>query len=176
MDDRYERAVRNNAFLAPLSDVKHDQFAKTGSEQEAALTKTRRCFSCRAPSAFVARRTCRPRRLSMLALQRLLCHAGPSMHPRRSLRWVRRTQTPLMSHFPRNGLSRACLGKPSFPISYTETEHKRAVLPAGGAGVRDWATYGTPNRMAKGSGKKTALFSPFIYKMHHFIKTGSGQT
>jgi hypothetical protein len=33
MDDRYERAVRNNAFLAPLSDVKHDQFAKTGSGQ-----------------------------------------------------------------------------------------------------------------------------------------------
>ena len=33
------------------------------------------------------------------------------------------------------------------------------------------------NAMKKGSGgKKTALFSPFIYKMHHFTKTGSGQT
>ena len=26
------------------------------------------------------------------------------------------------------------------------------------------------------SGKKTALFEPFIYKMHYFTKTGSGQT
>ena len=25
-------------------------------------------------------------------------------------------------------------------------------------------------------GKKTALFVPFIYQMHHFTKTGSGQT
>jgi hypothetical protein len=25
-------------------------------------------------------------------------------------------------------------------------------------------------------GKKTALFEPFIYKMHYFTKTGSGQT
>jgi len=25
-------------------------------------------------------------------------------------------------------------------------------------------------------GEKTALFAPFIYKMHHFTKTGSGQT
>ena len=25
-------------------------------------------------------------------------------------------------------------------------------------------------------GKKTALFEPFIYQMHHFTKTGSGQT
>jgi N-acetylglucosamine-6-sulfatase len=25
-------------------------------------------------------------------------------------------------------------------------------------------------------GKKTALFAPFIYKNHHFTKTGSGQT
>jgi hypothetical protein len=25
-------------------------------------------------------------------------------------------------------------------------------------------------------GKKTALFEPFIYKMHYFAKTGSGQT
>eukprot|EP01046_Picozoa_sp_COSAG06_P005790 COSAG06_NODE_262_length_18897_cov_122.542877_12_plen_107_part_00 len=25
-------------------------------------------------------------------------------------------------------------------------------------------------------GKKTALFSPFIYKMHYFTKTGSGQS
>jgi hypothetical protein len=25
-------------------------------------------------------------------------------------------------------------------------------------------------------GKKTALFEPFIYKNHHFTKTGSGQT
>jgi hypothetical protein len=25
-------------------------------------------------------------------------------------------------------------------------------------------------------GKKTALFSPFIYKMHYFTKTGSGRT
>jgi len=28
---------------------------------------------------------------------------------------------------------------------------------------------------AKG-GKKTALFAPFIYKMHYFTKTGSGRT
>ena len=27
-----------------------------------------------------------------------------------------------------------------------------------------------------GNGKKTALFEPFIYKMHYFAKTGSGQT
>ena len=27
-----------------------------------------------------------------------------------------------------------------------------------------------------GVGEKTALFEPFIYKMHHFTKTGSGQT
>jgi hypothetical protein len=27
-----------------------------------------------------------------------------------------------------------------------------------------------------GIGKKTALFEPFIYKMHCFTKTGSGQT
>ena len=27
-----------------------------------------------------------------------------------------------------------------------------------------------------GVGKKTALFEPFIYKMHYFAKTGSGQT
>ena len=67
-----------------------------------------------------------------------------------------RHKPPLMSHLSRNYLSRACLDKPSFPISYTETEHKRAVLPAGGAGVRDWATYGTPNRMAKGSGELPA--------------------
>ena len=26
------------------------------------------------------------------------------------------------------------------------------------------------------TGKKTALFAPFIYKMHYFTKTGSGQT
>jgi hypothetical protein len=26
------------------------------------------------------------------------------------------------------------------------------------------------------AGKKTALFEPFIYKMHYFAKTGSGQT
>jgi hypothetical protein len=26
------------------------------------------------------------------------------------------------------------------------------------------------------SGKKTALFEPFIYKMHYFTKTGSGRT
>jgi hypothetical protein len=26
------------------------------------------------------------------------------------------------------------------------------------------------------SGEKTALFEPFIYKMHYFTKTGSGQT
>ena len=26
------------------------------------------------------------------------------------------------------------------------------------------------------AGKKTALFEPFIYKMHYFTKTGSGQT
>jgi hypothetical protein len=25
-------------------------------------------------------------------------------------------------------------------------------------------------------GEKTALFAPFIYKMHYFTKTGSGQT
>ena len=25
-------------------------------------------------------------------------------------------------------------------------------------------------------GEKTALFEPFIYKMHYFTKTGSGQT
>jgi hypothetical protein len=24
--------------------------------------------------------------------------------------------------------------------------------------------------------RKTPLFAPFIYKMHHFAKTGSGQT
>jgi hypothetical protein len=24
--------------------------------------------------------------------------------------------------------------------------------------------------------RKTPLFAPFIYKMHHFTKTGSGQT
>jgi hypothetical protein len=29
---------------------------------------------------------------------------------------------------------------------------------------------------ARQSGKKTALFEPFIYKMHYFTKTGSGQT
>ena len=29
--------------------------------------------------------------------------------------------------------------------------------------------------MAKG-GEKTAFFAPFIYKMHYFTKTGSGQT
>ena len=27
-----------------------------------------------------------------------------------------------------------------------------------------------------GAGEKTALFAPFIYKMHYFTKTGSGQT
>jgi hypothetical protein len=26
------------------------------------------------------------------------------------------------------------------------------------------------------AGEKTALFAPFIYKMHYFTKTGSGQT
>jgi len=26
------------------------------------------------------------------------------------------------------------------------------------------------------SGEKTALFAPFIYKMHYFTKTGSGRT
>jgi hypothetical protein len=26
------------------------------------------------------------------------------------------------------------------------------------------------------TGKKTALFAPFIYKMHYFTKTGSGRT
>jgi beta-galactosidase/beta-glucuronidase len=26
------------------------------------------------------------------------------------------------------------------------------------------------------SGAKTPLFAPFVYKMHHFTKTGSGQT
>jgi len=25
------------------------------------------------------------------------------------------------------------------------------------------------------TGKKTGFFAPFIYKMHHFTKTGSGQ-
>jgi hypothetical protein len=29
---------------------------------------------------------------------------------------------------------------------------------------------------AEASGEKTALFAPFIYKMHYFTKTGSGQT
>jgi hypothetical protein len=27
-----------------------------------------------------------------------------------------------------------------------------------------------------GAGEKTALFAPFLYKMHYFTKTGSGQT
>ena len=27
-----------------------------------------------------------------------------------------------------------------------------------------------------GNGEKTALFAPFIYKIHYFTKTGSGQT
>jgi hypothetical protein len=26
------------------------------------------------------------------------------------------------------------------------------------------------------SGEKTSFFAPFIYKMHYFTKTGSGQT
>ena len=30
--------------------------------------------------------------------------------------------------------------------------------------------------MQEDAGKKTALFEPFIYKMHYFTKTGSGQT
>jgi hypothetical protein len=29
---------------------------------------------------------------------------------------------------------------------------------------------------AGAEGEKTALFEPFIYKMHYFTKTGSGQT
>jgi hypothetical protein len=30
--------------------------------------------------------------------------------------------------------------------------------------------------ITEGNGEKTALFAPFIYKMHYFTKTGSGQT
>jgi hypothetical protein len=30
--------------------------------------------------------------------------------------------------------------------------------------------------MRHGDGRETPLFAPFIYKMHHFTKTGSGQT
>jgi hypothetical protein len=32
------------------------------------------------------------------------------------------------------------------------------------------------NHAIKDFGKKTALFEPFIYKMHYFTKTGSGRT
>jgi hypothetical protein len=34
----------------------------------------------------------------------------------------------------------------------------------------------TESLRAGAAGKKTALFEPFIYKMHYFTKTGSGQT
>jgi hypothetical protein len=29
---------------------------------------------------------------------------------------------------------------------------------------------------AQAAGKQTALFAPFIYKMHYFTKTGSGRS
>jgi hypothetical protein len=32
------------------------------------------------------------------------------------------------------------------------------------------------DKFGRGTGKKTALFAPFIYKNQHFTKTGSGQT
>jgi hypothetical protein len=35
---------------------------------------------------------------------------------------------------------------------------------------------GETERVQALGGKKTALFEPFIYKMHYFTKTGSGQT
>jgi hypothetical protein len=43
----------------------------------------------------------------------------------------------------------------------------------GGGDDDDFASQSTE---AHCIGKKTALFEPFIYKMHSFTKTGSGQT
>ena len=68
-----------------------------------------------------------------------------------------------------HSLLRCCLLLPvcSFVVTRVQVRNVRGpVLAHGAAAAAD----------GRAAGEKTALFAPFIYKIHYFTKTGSGRT
>jgi hypothetical protein len=99
----------------------------------------------------------------------------------KGLDWVQAQENPLVETtrvgLVLNGFSQIndCTARPQFIIGLVRGL-AGGLAPEVRAQFATWLFQEAGERMPNPNGKKTALFAPFIYKMHYFTKTGSGQT